>query len=133
MGNKWILSTLSDTRDSVKKVSVSRSYIEPQKLPPTSAAAKYHSLRVYYQVQEWKGLCNQLAPTDWGWHIVDEMYVPLQTDIQPAPKSLLEVIRCACKRIAPPNAVHVANMDLSVPPLVVTDMGQVALILLGQT
>ena len=32
------------------KVSKSTSPVDPQFLAPTSAAAKYHSLRVYYQV-----------------------------------------------------------------------------------
>ena len=41
---------------SVKSVTV-------QKLPPTNSAAKYHSFRVYYQVQVW--LENEtLQPTD---------------------------------------------------------------------
>lgn len=35
---------------------VSRSkYVQPQTLPPTSASSQYHSLRVYFQIQEWKG------------------------------------------------------------------------------
>ena len=29
--------------------------------PPTSAAAKYHSLRVYFQILEWKGSGDKLA------------------------------------------------------------------------
>ena len=36
------------------KVSKSTSPVDPQSLPPTSAAGKYHSLRVYYQVMVWK-------------------------------------------------------------------------------
>ena len=29
--------------------------VQVSSLPPTSAAMKFHSLRVYYQIQEWKG------------------------------------------------------------------------------
>ena len=36
------------------KVSIKLSQVEPNSLPPTSSAAKYHSLRVYLQVQKWK-------------------------------------------------------------------------------
>ncbi len=36
------------------KVASSTCYIQPQTLPPTSAAVKYHSLRVYYQIRQWK-------------------------------------------------------------------------------
>ena len=35
-----------------EKVSKSTSHVEPQSIPPTSAAAKHHSLRVYYQIME---------------------------------------------------------------------------------
>ncbi len=80
------------------KVSAVTSAVEPKTLPPTSAAVKYHSLRVYYQVQEWKGMANCLSPEDWGWQVRDGKYLPKQTDKPPAPQTLLEVIRCACKR-----------------------------------
>ena len=53
-----------------EKVLKSLKVVERQTLPPTPAAAKFHSLRVYIQVNEWKG--NQL----------------------PAPDYLTEVIRC---------------------------------------
>ena len=35
-----------------EKVATNVYHIHPQTLPPTSAAAKYHSLRVYFQIQE---------------------------------------------------------------------------------
>jgi hypothetical protein len=34
-----------------QKVNVSTAYVQPQTLPPTAAAAQYHSMCVYYQVQ----------------------------------------------------------------------------------
>ena len=40
----------------------SSKVVEPQTLPPTPAAAKFHSLRVYYQVNEWKGNSLDLDP-----------------------------------------------------------------------
>jgi len=33
-------------------------------LPPTSAAAREHSFRVYHQMQQWLGV--ELPPTEWG-------------------------------------------------------------------
>ncbi|WAR03769.1 hypothetical protein MAR_010327 [Mya arenaria] len=69
----------------------------PQSLPPTSAAAKYHSLRVYYQVQQWKGTVNNLLPQDWGWKESDGLLFPVQTELPPAPQEHLQVIRCSCK------------------------------------
>ena len=38
-----------------RKVSPSTSCVQPRKLPPTSAAAKYHSL---HRVQQWHGVLN---------------------------------------------------------------------------
>jgi hypothetical protein len=80
-----------------EKVATSTSHVQPQSLPPTSAAAKYHSLRVYYQVQQWKGTVDELLPQDWGWKESDGRLFPVQTDLPPAPQELLQVIRCSCK------------------------------------
>ncbi|KAJ8398451.1 hypothetical protein AAFF_G00427060 [Aldrovandia affinis] len=80
-----------------EKVATSTSHVQPQSLPPTSAAAKYHSLRVYYQVQQWKGTVDELLPQEWGWKESDGGLVPVQTDLPPAPLELLRVIRCTCK------------------------------------
>ena len=50
-----------DTLDSLKyqtvckKVLVSNKVLEAKTLPSTSAAAKYHTMRVYCQVLEWEG------------------------------------------------------------------------------
>ena len=37
------------------KTATSVAAVQLKSLPPTSAATANHSLRVYYQVQEWKG------------------------------------------------------------------------------
>ena len=92
----------TDTLDSLRhqrfreKVASSATHVHPQTLPPTSGAAKYHSMRVYLQVQEWKGSADGLIPTDWGWQLCDEGFVPLQTALAPAPGNLLRVIMCSC-------------------------------------
>ena len=94
---------LTDSLDSLRhkrfceKVASKTSHVKPQSLPPTSAAAKYHSLRVYLQVQEWKGFADGLHPADWRWQECEEGFVPLQTSLPPAPEYLLQVIRCNCQ------------------------------------
>ena len=50
-----------------EKVVASSSYIPPERLPPTSDAARFHSQRVYLQVQAWLGI--SLNPTEWGWSL----------------------------------------------------------------
>ena len=80
------------------KVMSSSTHVQVQTLPPTSAAAKYHSLRVYFQVQEWIVDETSFLPTDWGWTIRQNKLVPLKTDLPAAPDNLLNMIRCRCKQ-----------------------------------
>lgn len=77
-----------------KKSATNTIVVQPKSIPPTSAAAKYHSLRVYHQVQEWLGV--ELRPEDWGWKVSAGKLVPIMTDLQPAPQKFLEVVRCGC-------------------------------------
>ena len=79
-----------------QKVATSTTVVEAKSLPPTSVACKYHSLRVYYQVQEWKGH-SDLNPQDWGWKLESGKMIAVQTHLPPAPKELLSVIKCKCK------------------------------------
>ena len=39
-----------------QKITKGTSFLQPERLPPPSAAAVYHSLRVYHQVQQWRGV-----------------------------------------------------------------------------
>lgn len=40
--------------------------VEPQRLPPTERAARFHSLRVHLQVVNWTNLTNDsLEATKW--------------------------------------------------------------------
>ena len=64
-------------------------------LPPTSAAARQHSFRVYHQVQQWRGVA--LNPTDWGWRLKDGRLTSLPTLREPAPETLLHLITCNCR------------------------------------
>jgi len=94
-GSEEKLDSLRYTR-FCQKVATGSSFVQPESLPPTSAAAAFHSLRVYYQIQEWKG-CKQLQPVDWGWHLADGKLLPIRTELPPAHSALLEMIRCNCK------------------------------------
>ena len=80
-----------------EKAAINITRIEPQTLPPTSAAAKYHSFRVFYQIVQWKGSPVELLPEEWGWIVTEDGIHPTPTDIAAAPDSLLKVIRCSCK------------------------------------
>ena len=79
-----------------KNVIKSLKHFDVKNLPPTTSAAKYHSYRVYYQVQVWLGN-KTLQPTDWGWELINGHLFPRKMDNAPAPQSLLKIIKCGCK------------------------------------
>ena len=79
-----------------EKVSTRGQQIYPHNLPPTSAAVKQHSLRVYLQVKQWQGRDEHLRIEDWGWLYEDGQVLPVTTHLAPAPEYLLKMIRCNC-------------------------------------
>ena len=80
-----------------EKVSMRATFVQVHTLPPTSAALKYHSMRVFLQVQQWLDAdCEQNAE-DWGWYLFEDFLHPHQTDRPPAPDALLHSIRCNCR------------------------------------
>lgn len=80
-----------------EKARSSVAVVQPHALPPSSAAVKYHSLRVYLQVQTWMSNACSLSPEEWGWKSVQGKMVPVLTDLPPAPQELLDIVRCNCK------------------------------------
>ena len=79
-----------------EKLASKTSHIEPQNLPPTAAAARFHSLRVYLQVKHWQGEGAGMSMEDWGWKVTNDQVFPVATNLPPAPESLLQLIRCNC-------------------------------------
>lgn len=80
-----------------EKVKKGSKALEAKSLPPTSAAARYHSLRVFLQISEWKGDDSVLKPTEWGWRESAQQLLPQTTDLPPALPKLLEMFHCDCK------------------------------------
>ena len=71
---------------------------QPSRLPPTSSAAKFHLLRAYYQIQEWKSLGSvNLDPQQWGWELSTNKLLPIMSDKPIAPPELLKTVHCQCK------------------------------------
>ena len=79
-----------------EKVAKSSIFVDPKQLPPTSDAVQFHSMRVYLQVQDWKGDGTTLDPLDWGWDLVDGRLFPVTMTKAPAPMHILKVVRCTC-------------------------------------
>nr|CAD7443572.1 unnamed protein product [Timema bartmani] len=65
-------------------------------LPPTSAAGRQQSHRVYLQVQQW--LDNLFTPMDWSWQLIGKELVPVITFPPPAPEKQSHFICCGCKK-----------------------------------
>jgi hypothetical protein len=76
----------------VTKSAKSKNIVQVRTLPPTTAAAKYHS---YHQVQTWIG--HDLYPLQWGWIQSGDKLVPLKTDLLAVPERALYIFKCNCK------------------------------------
>ncbi|XP_072153362.1 uncharacterized protein [Bemisia tabaci] len=73
-----------------------KTEVKLQTLPPTSDACKQHFLRVYYQVQLWRG--RKLNPKEWGWKSSELGLLPVPMLNPPAPQELLQIISCTCSK-----------------------------------
>ena len=79
----------SDTLDGLQykkycdKVATNLTKEDPKVLPPTSAAAKFHSRRVFLQTNQ----CDLLAE-EWGCVRKDTGLHPVLIDMPPAPAEL---------------------------------------------
>lgn len=92
-------SSLNDLRYSLyckatAKLSLTSKFVLAS-LPPTSAAAREHSFRVYLQVQRWLGM--QYEATDFGWKLHNGNLVPVTTSEPAVPEDILNLISCNCK------------------------------------
>ena len=83
-------------RTFINKVAQNTVSVKAQSLPPSAAATKLHSLRVYFQVQMWRGNTS-INPCEWGWQLKDGQLHSTYTDLPPARPCLLAVIRFNCK------------------------------------
>ena len=70
--------------------------MDPRSLPPSSNAAKLHSLRVFFTIQE--GLGNFLDPTEYGYYVRDNRIEPITSSDPVAPLELLKTIVCNCNK-----------------------------------
>ena len=85
----------------MEMVSSCKTSIDPRKLLPTERAAYFHAFRVHLQVIIWSNLGGtdiNLDPKEWEWKLYRSVYMPITTDLDAAPESLLKFVRCnKCK------------------------------------
>ena len=80
-----------------KKLSSSNKFVLPENLPPTSDSARFHSYRVFHQVQRWKGV--NLSAYEWGWIRKGNFLFPKFSSKESAPAALLKLIKCNCRTL----------------------------------
>ena len=81
-------------------VRTDRARIDSSLLPQSPRAAYYHGLHEYHQIKVWKALSEtDLEPTQWGWKLRNESFVPIMRDQEPGSSDLLKVVRCTCKEM----------------------------------
>ena len=107
-------ATFDDVIDAGEAALVCLYHIRPQTLPSTSAAARYHNMRVYLQVQKWLVVCN-MKKTDWGWMTKDENVVPVMTLLPPTQTSCSLSSDATAQLIAAQPDAVVASTVWSVP------------------
>ena len=62
--NRPELESLASLRYSFicKKTANAKSFVTPERLPPTASATKYHSWKTYNQVMTWMCSCDNMEP-----------------------------------------------------------------------
>ena len=76
----------------------SEKSLNPNRLPPTEAAATKHIHRAYLHDHNWVMLnAESLNPLDYGWKLAPSgTYEPVATKAMIAPESILDLICCKC-------------------------------------
>ena len=68
----------------VKKNTTAKSFVHPERLPPTLSSIKFHGLRVYYQIMVCMGTDDGMDALEWGWKVDNNQMVPIMTDMKVA-------------------------------------------------
>lgn len=94
--------------------------LEGEMLPPTRAVLLPHILRANYVTMRDKSYqtnCPELPPIEEnGWTSENGMYVPVRCLVLPAPRAVLELIKCGCKAGCK-GRCSCSNNDLPCTPL----------------
>ncbi|XP_032229946.2 uncharacterized protein LOC5505744 [Nematostella vectensis] len=73
---------------------------ESERLPPTLAALREATKRAHYQCMVWNSdiLANPElpSPSDYGWKLEADEWVPVMTSLKPAPDAVLHLVKCGC-------------------------------------
>ena len=71
-----------------------------ERLPPTEAALQQAIMRANYQAMVWNNDIvpdPQLpSPQNFGWKLEDNEWLPVMTTLPPAPKAVIQLVKCDC-------------------------------------
>ena len=71
-------------------------------MPPTQAALHQAILRAHYQLLVWNNdhVANPVLPSPEGYGRQDEdgKWVPVMTNLPPAPEAIIQLVRCKCAK-----------------------------------
>lgn len=88
--------TLDELRYGMFLKSTVKNAFNLARLPPTTDAAAFHSMRTYHQVQAWLG--RVMNPLQWGWRKGPSSLLPITMMKDAAPEFLLKIVSCSCKK-----------------------------------
>ena len=90
------------TTDELRYLMFCHKRHKNEALPPTSDSVRQHIRRANYQTYVWRRSLDAMQdlppPKDHGWKIEDGALRPVFMTKEPAPKSLLELTTCHCKK-----------------------------------
>ena len=93
-----------------KKITPSKSFVEPKHLPPTKHSLKYHSYRAYFQILKRLNIPG-INAEDWGWKTVNNSLAPITTDHNAALYNCLPLPDVNAKQTVPLYDVLARKMD----------------------
>ena len=75
---------------------------QSERLPPTQAALHEAILRAHYQVMVWNNdrVPNPELPSpeNYGWERNEDEWLPVMTQLPPAPKAIIQLVKCSCAK-----------------------------------
>ena len=108
LGLERFLCTVYRFDTTIKKVEEMRWWlfakkqVQAENLPPTQAALHQAILRAHYQTMVWvKATIPRPeipSPSEYGWTLEAEQWVPVMTLQNPAPQAVLSLVKCACSK-----------------------------------
>ena len=79
-----------------------KNQAESERLPPTQAALHQAILRAHYMLLVWNNdhVANPVLPSPegYGWQDEDGKWVPVMTNLPPAPEAIIQLVRCKCAK-----------------------------------